>query len=99
MEPLKVYATFWRQMEECSSLRGGGVASIRWFVTDAFPGQPDVLGQWNARHEITLRRDALYAPGVVMHEIIHELVGGDGGHRDPAWEACVPVGVEMGAEG
>jgi hypothetical protein len=68
-------------------------------VTNWFPGQPGVLGQWNERHEITIRRDFRFDKGVVMHEIVHELLDGDGSHADVAWTACQEVGLIVGIEG
>lgn len=96
MVPPVLYGTYWRDMEQCTSIRGRGMDQVKWFITDWFPGRPDLRGQWNDRHEITIHRDALLNQGVVTHEIVHELLGGDGAHRDFAWVHCQKWGLSMG---
>lgn len=99
LDPPRIYSVWWEEAEGCALVFGGSVYQVDWYVTNWFPGQPGVLGQWNERHEITIRRDARFDKGVVMHEIVHELLDGDGRHTDPAWTACQEVGLIVGTEG
>lgn len=96
MDPLQVYYLYWGEMAGCTTIFGGSPAQVRWFVTDWFPGQAGVVGQWNERHEITLLREARFDKGVVTHEIVHELLQGDRDHSDGAWSACQEFGLLMG---
>lgn len=99
LTPPQVYSLYWDDMEECTQVEGRSMARVRWYVTDYFPGQPGILGQWNGRHEITLLRTARFDKGVVTHEMVHELLGGDGNHQDPAWETCQEFGLILGTDG
>lgn len=88
-----LYKKRWKDIERCSGLEGD-LDRVRWFSTPFFPGEPDILGQRNSRHEITIRTDHLFDLGVVGHEILHELLDGDRHHRNAAWEICnLPIGV------
>ena len=90
-EPPPVYRTLWADVEACSG-RVGDPDRVRWQRTDSFPGQPLRLAQWEPGHVITLRSDMDVALPIVAHEILHDLLGGDGEHLDPAWLECaLPV--------
>lgn len=84
MDPRPSYASYRRDMEGCAALTGRRESGVHWYVTDRLPGAPDILAQWNARHEITIRRDARFDRSVVMHETPQELLAGDDAHRDQA---------------
>jgi hypothetical protein len=95
-EPPPHYATLWREVERCSG-RTGDPGRVRWMRTDSFPGQPLRLAQWEPGHVITLRADMEVALPIVAHEILHDLLGGDGEHADPAWLECaLPVAGAAG---
>jgi hypothetical protein len=92
IEPKLLYRSLWVDVRVCSGLERD-YHGIRWYVTPWFPDQPDVLGQWNSRREITLRTDAQLNADVISHELLHDLLDGDGLHADPAWVECdLPVG-------
>lgn len=89
--PPPVYRELWTEVEMCSH-RTGDPARVRWMKTDSFPGQPLRLAQWEPGHVITLRADMDVALPIVAHEILHDLLGGDGEHEDSAWLECaLPV--------
>jgi hypothetical protein len=90
-DPPAIYRTLWAEVEECSG-RTGDPDRVRWLQTDSFPGRPLRLAQWDAGHVITLRADMDVALPIVAHEILHDLLGGDREHADPAWLECaLPV--------
>ena len=91
MSPHPVFQQLWADVQLCSN-RTGDFGGIRWFVTTAFDSA-DTLGQWNSRREITIRIDSWNNFLVIKHELLHDLLGGDGDHRDPAWVNCeIPTG-------
>ena len=91
-DPPTQYRTFWEDTEACSGLTGD-FEGVRWFWTSYFPGEPDTVGQWNSNREITLLFAHRGQRVVVMHEILHDLLGGDGAHVSPLWRSCgLPIG-------
>ncbi len=86
MKPHPAFQQLWAEVQLCSD-RTGDFGGIRWFVTTAFDSA-ETLGQWNSRREITIRIDRWNNFQVVSHELLHDLLRGDGDHRDPAWAAC-----------
>ncbi len=99
-DPPDAYGALWAEVEDCSGLEGDP-ARVRWMKTDSFPGQPLRLAQWEPGHVITLRADMDVALPIVAHEILHDLLGGDGAHEDRAWLGCaLPVaGAGTGGRG
>ena len=97
-EPPPVYRRLWSDVEQCSGRRGDP-DRVRWLMTDSFPGQPLRLAQWEPGHVITLRSDMDVALPIVAHEILHDLLGGDGANEDPAWLECaLPVAGAGGGD-
>jgi hypothetical protein len=93
IQPPAAYQQFWGEVELCSGLEGS-FERVDWFLTEYFPDGSDILGQWNSRHEITIRYAWRFQPYVVKHEILHELLGGDSLHQEEAWTLCsLPVGA------
>jgi hypothetical protein len=92
IEPPTLYRTWWSTVEECSSLEGS-FEQVRWFAVHEFGDGPGILGQWNARREITVRSDVWLDAPVVRHEILHDLLRGDRNHERPEWALC---GLERG---
>ena len=91
--PHESYTDLWFDLMDCSG-ESGDFQGIRWFVTPGF-SSPGILGQWSSTREITLRIDVWTDPEVVQHEMLHDLLGGDGEHRHPSWSACdLPIGVD-----
>jgi hypothetical protein len=99
-DPPNAYQGWWNLTLECSAFaRPLGLRvemdRVTWFVTSEFPGQPNVLGQWNELREITIRNDARYNGPVIQHEILHDLLTGDGRHESAAWDDCaLPRGID-----
>ena len=90
-EPPPGYRILWAEVEGCSG-RAGDPVRVLWMKADSFPGRPLRLAQWEPEHVITLRADMEVALPVLSHEILHDLLGGDGAHEDPAWLECaLPV--------
>ena len=93
IDPPTLYQDFWGDVQKCSGLVAP-FTRIRWFGTRIFPENSFILGQWNDRHEITLRSDSWTEPGVVKHEILHDLLDGDPTHDEIAWTLCsLPIGI------
>ena len=110
LEPFLVYQTYFDLTINCVAgvpelfvLIDFDFDRIRWFVTDRFPDGEGILGQWNSRHEITLKRGFELNKGVIMHEILHDqlsqALGGDGAHSSPVWELCESWGLLLGVDG
>jgi len=92
MLPPPMYQGLWDHVEACSD-RTGDFERLRWYWVRSFPREATARAQWNERHEITLALAAVDNRGVVAHELLHELLDGDPGHEDRAWEACrIPKG-------
>lgn len=90
--PSAAFETLWTGLEACSG-READFERVRWFWIRRFPDERRVLGQWNERHEITLSSAVMRNGAVVAHEMLHDLLDGDRGHRHPAWDTCgVPRG-------
>ena len=92
IDPPEEYRAFYAEAEVCAET-SGDFGRVGWFWTQTFPGQANTVGQWNERREITLMWQFRFDRRVVVHEIIHDLLGGDADHLSPAWDACgVPRG-------
>lgn len=85
------YAELWQEVQRCSGL-AADAARLRWYRVPSFPDRPLRLAQWEPGHTITLRDDIVIALPIVAHEMLHDLLGGDRQHEDPAWRTCaLPV--------
>ncbi len=94
IEAKSIYRVQWDVVEACAQLYGD-FDRLRWFTTPHFPEGNGILGQWNGRHEITFLEGAEFNVQVIRHEILHELLDGDGEHLNPRWEWCeIPTGVD-----
>ena len=90
-DPPAAFVEWWLEMESCSGLEGP-IERVSWFVADGLTtNRKLVLGRWDPPHDITILAGLTEDRSLVQHEILHDLLGGDPDHRDPAWEAC---GVE-----
>ena len=88
MEPPPAYTLWWPETEQCSS-RSGDFGRVSWYETAFFAdGVFTKLGEWNSRREITIVTSAIMDRQVVRHEILHDLLGGDGDHEDRSWALC-----------
>jgi hypothetical protein len=101
LDPPALYRIWWDETHVCAFPLADGptrdFGGITWFVTPEFPGQPNVLGQWNERREITILDEYFLNPEVVKHEMLHDILAavGDRGHDSPSWGLCaLPVGVD-----
>ncbi len=97
-EPFDPPATFqlwWQLTFECALIPQPDMDGVSWFATPECPGQPHVLGQWNARREITLLNAVRFNQDVVRHEMLHDFLDGDGNPTSPAWDKCgSPKGID-----
>lgn len=97
IDPPSLYRTLWDGVESCSGLIGP-FARVRWFIVYEFGSSSTIFGQWNQRREITLRSDVWLDSDVIRHEILHDLLNGDGGHTRDEWDACdIDPGVPEGS--
>src|SRR5258708_4246205 len=94
MTPPADYAGFWDTLETCAGRRGD-LAAVQWFQVGgaAFTGGDGLTpGEWLAPHTIVIASDQVLNGGnayiVPRHEMLHDLLGGDAAHRDPAWLRC-----------
>jgi hypothetical protein len=79
-------------VEACSG-RTGDLSGIRWFLAELIGWgwgrpSPTVRGQWLSNREITLKAGHEWEYHVVKHEMLHDLLRGDGEHTDPTWGVC-----------
>lgn len=87
IEPPTFFRTLYEGVESCAGAPGD-FDRVRWFVVYEFGASPTIFGQWNQRREISLRSDVWLDSDVVRHEILHDLLNGDGAHARDEWEAC-----------
>lgn len=85
--PPDAYAEHYAEAEACSGLTGD-FERVKWFWTMTFPGQAGTVGQWNPRREITILWRFRFDRRVIVHEALHDLLGGDKDHSDRAWDDC-----------
>lgn len=79
LSPLAVYDDWWRATQECSG-RSGTLARVSWFVVRgsdsfAYRGVRYDGYWWNGVHWITLAESRVQDPGIVRHEMLHDLLG------------------------
>jgi hypothetical protein len=79
LSPLAVYDDWWRATQECSG-RSGALARVSWFVVRggdsfAYRGVRYDGYWWNGVHWITLAESRVQDPGIVRHEMLHDLLG------------------------
>lgn len=86
--PPVVYLDWWEATEACSG-RNGDFARIDWYLASWIEGDGvNAWGRWSPPHEIILVDGWEANEDVVRHEMLHDLLGGDREHGNPAWEAC-----------
>lgn len=90
--PLEIYTTWWAELEACLD-RTRDFDGIRWFLADeigqaAGPVSGSIRGQWLSNREITIKSGHEHVMVVVKHEMMHDLLRGDGGHRHELWGYC-----------
>ena len=96
IEPPALFRSLYEGVEACSGLVGN-FDRVRWFVVWEFGASASLFGQWNQRREISLRSDVWLDSDVVRHEVLHDLLTGDGGHTRDEWDACdIDPGVPEG---
>jgi hypothetical protein len=90
--PPSIYAAWWKMTESCAGIPGS-LASISWYdargtLRDPETGEP-VLGYWSkASNRIVLSSDATLRGGLIRHEMLHALIGGNGHPRGQFLERC-----------
>lgn len=89
MEPLPFYPDAFIETEACSGL-DGEYALIDWYTADVILEKDGkkLRGQWVPPHDIILRSSLQQDTFVVKHEILHDLLRGDGGHERQEWQTC-----------
>ena len=86
--PPPKYEVWWRETVECTQLRKD-ILGVAFFGADSIVGL-------DGKKAVGLRRRAMIAiawpwidhEGVVKHEIVHELLGGDTKHNSPLFGNC-----------
>ena len=85
MDPLPVYAEWWRMTEQCAAL-GGDFDRVAWYVVPGTTsisanGIRDVQGIWLYGDRIVFAASAIRDGQLVRHEILHALLQGKGHPR------------------
>lgn len=86
--PPPKYEDWWRETVECTQLRKD-ILGVAFFGADSIVG-------FDGEKAAGLHRSAMIAitwpwiahEGVVKHEIVHELIGGDKAHKSPLFGTC-----------
>lgn len=92
--PMELYAPWWNEVAKCVE-RSRSIAGIDWFLADQIGPTPceycpgnTTQGQWISNREITLLAGKERKMVVVKHEMMHDLLRGDGGHEHEGWRIC-----------
>ena len=86
--PRPVFTLYWGSVLACSGLPHAEFDRVSWYEIESFAVGADLRARWNSPHDITLRSDSRLDEFVVKHEMLHDLLGGDGEHADAAWAGC-----------
>ena len=78
--PPRSYEYMWKEMEQCSGLRGD-YHKLEWFRTEDGALGDKVVGRWYSPHSIILTDFAVSydATVIIQHEMLHDLRQ-SGGH-------------------
>lgn len=92
-DPPAVYVEWAGELLECFTGRNDPaslVASVRWMVADGFTHEQAGWRTWGEWDDgtIYLRADAVKWRQAVVHELTHQLLWGDPGHRDSRWRCA-----------
>jgi hypothetical protein len=88
LEPLPIYEAWWGATEACSGMEGD-LHAITWFTALTIRGNDiTARGLWTPPHQIILVIGYEDDEITVRHEMLHDLLGGDGDHESPLWERC-----------
>ncbi len=87
-DPPASYQEWWAATESCSG-RTGAFQRVEWFLATSIVAEGKVgKARWAPPHEIIIVRGYEADEEVVRHEMLHDLLGGDGVHASPAWVEC-----------
>lgn len=95
--PPPEYHTSWDEALACVGsevLPGSSFDRVEWRTAKeikTIPFDHDLAGLWVPPHTIYIVQDFLNDPRVVFHEILHELLGRDRGHKHPTFRKCDPL--------
>ncbi len=82
------YEDWWRETVECTQLRKE-MLGLAFFGADSIVGSDGgKAGELHRREMIAIIWPRIDDEGVVKHEIVHELVGGDPEHNSPLFGSC-----------
>ena len=94
LDPPASYQAWFAQVASCmgqgSSRAAADYHRIEWYSAMDIRNQGDGVkawGLWTEPHKITIRRDQIGNPEVVMHEIIHDLLQ-SGSHEAGYFGTC-----------
>ncbi len=86
--PPPKYEDWWRETVECTQLRKD-IRGVALFGADSIVGSDGGKGAGlHRRGMIAIIWPRIDHEGVVKHEIVHELVGGDRKHNSPLFGNC-----------
>jgi hypothetical protein len=85
---LESYPAWWSATEECSG-ESGELGRVQWYTAlgityDGVYAQ----GVWLPPHDIVILRGYEEHEPTVRHEMLHDLLEGDGEHEEAAWILC-----------
>lgn len=94
MDPPPSYEAWFTQVASCMGRESTRIVAayhqIRWYSAVDIRNEGDgqkAWGLWTEPHKITIRRDQIGNPEVVMHEIIHDLMQ-SGSHETGYFGTC-----------
>ena len=86
--PPAVYLEWWRDTEACAD-ESGSFEALVFYLADWIMGDARVArARWSEPHDIIIVRRYEADAKVVSHEMLHDLLRGDGSHTDGRWASC-----------
>ena len=86
--PPEVYLEWWRDTETCADASGSFEALV-FYLADSIMGDRLVArARWSEPRDIIIVRGYEADSKVVRHEMLHDLLRGDGSHTDGRWVSC-----------
>lgn len=99
-EPPAAYVEWWQETAECAGVTPlPEMSRIEWYSTPPSVGatafeceiERGCAGIWVRPHAIVLSEFYVENEDVVMHEMLHDLLGA-GGHPEVFWDCCLMLG-------
>lgn len=89
-EPPLVYKTWWQEAQDCLGVEGS-FERIRWYVQQEHNflcAGVYAMGCWHPNHHIVIAARRRKERNTIVHEMLHDLLGGDPNHAHAAFLDC-----------